>query len=106
MTTFIKPENWASIVYQVNSVEAFQGVARAMFDDGKVTPQRLMVLETFARDVGHAHPDISKEVMRYFNKVWGSSETLYKRLCWTFTKYNYPALFKNVVETLVSVSYI
>ena len=104
MTTFEKPENWDSMVWQVNSVDAFRGVSRAVFDhDGIVTPQRLMVLETFARDVGQAHPQISREVMQHFNKMWACSESTYKWLCWSKSKYDTHVFLKDVIEFLVSI---
>lgn len=103
MLPFTKPANWYSMVYRVDTVEAFQAVARAVFEDGKVTSHRLLVLEVFARDVAKAHPEIGSQVWSYFHKVWFKSEDTYKWLCFTHTKYEYPLLLTDIVEALVSL---
>ena len=100
--TFEKPEDWNEMVLRIDTTEAFEGVARAMFADGKITRERLLVLEVFARDVAKIHPSISTRVMRHFNKLWKDHEDRYKMLCWLHSKYEFPALVNDVVESLLS----
>ena len=99
---FDKPEDWTEMVLRIDTAEAFEGVARAMFADGRVTTERLLVLEVFARDVARAHPSISTRVMRHFNELYKDHEDNYKMLCWMHSKYDVPALVQDVVQSLLS----
>lgn len=91
------------MVARIDTAEAFEGVARAMFEDRKVTPQRLMVLEVFARDVSGAHPEIRVGVMQCFHRVLRNSLSVYNWLCYAHSKYDFPFRFADVVQMLVSL---
>ena len=96
MESFKKPQIWDDLVAKVSTLEIFKGVAKGVFEDVFVIPQRLMVLELFARDVGKVHPTISREVWRHYGWVWDTSENRYKKLCWLYSKYDASSLIKDV----------
>ena len=103
MLPFTKPHNWDQMVSSVNTIQGFEAVARAVFEDGKVTLHRLMVLEVFTRDVVKTHPEIGPQAWRCFQKISMKSEDRYKWLCFTHSKYDYPTLLRDVVEGLLSL---
>ena len=103
MSSFTKPADWDDMVSRVDTSEAFEFVMRAMFTDGKITPQRMLVLETFARDVGKTHPDISAEVMRHYNMLDKATHSRYSWLCWSNSRYDLPILIADVVDGLLSL---
>ena len=80
--SFDKPDFWNDMVMKASTVEAFKGITKAMFADNKTSSARLLVLETFARDVAKAHPGIGREVMRHYLHVFENSTNQYKIPQW------------------------
>ena len=101
--SFEKPEDWSDMVQRIDTAEAFEAVARAMFADGKVTNDRMLVLEVFARDVAEVHPTIATRVMRHYIKLWREQNNHYKMLCWLHSKYDFPIVLQDVVEGLLAI---
>ena len=66
---FKKPENWNALVDEACSVDAYNAIVQAMFDDNIVTDARLMVLEVYTMDVCERYPNIAEAIQSLYTEI-------------------------------------
>ena len=102
---FVKPDNWDELIAKVDSLDTWKGVCVGMFEDGRVTRERLLVLEIAARDVGNKYPDIREAVWCHYCDVWSNLEPdkPNQRLFGMHSVQDTWELMKNVTDVLLSL---
>ena len=56
---------WNTWVQETDTVDKYKEIVTLMFADKIMNHGRLLVLNTFTLDVGHAHPHMAKAVEEY-----------------------------------------